>query len=355
MNYRSRTCVIIGLLAVGPSFSQTPKAVERTIHVEQFGFIGGTCDYRQSVQFLDDDRLILSAPLAGSCNKGNWSTPLETQLTVIDLSGSVHATKRRPVYWMQAGPMGYAAVCAEGSLELVSADLDTKFTIPSRASQVSPCADIDGLSPSRSAISVRDFGDAPKSPARHRLIDPALEKPLAERQFVKGEILAGISDSGYAICTSESHQTCQHLVVDGRAWKVSPPERASLPGLFLSPTEMLYKPRWTEREVMNLRPDGSQEQVFDTKRLQPPNVDNIKLQISTTLPRRMLYSATGCYIGDFDDCYALIFGRIVVFDPQTHKAVFQQKVAENASSILSPNGHVVVVLDKSKLHIYMIP
>jgi hypothetical protein len=106
---------------MGIAVSQAPKVTERTIEVERFGFIGGPCDSRQSVQFLDDERLMLSAPLVGVCNKSDWSNALQTQLTVIDLHGTLLATKRRPgIYRMTAGPVGYAAVCTESSLELVS-------------------------------------------------------------------------------------------------------------------------------------------------------------------------------------------------------------------------------------------
>ena len=41
--------------------------------------------------------------------------------------------------------------------------------------------------------------------------------------------------------------------------------------------------------------------------------------------------------------------------PKRTKRSFKQKVGRDAISILSPNGHTVVVLDRTKLHIYMIP
>lgn len=150
MRLKSTVGIIFGLFfAVGYMVAQPPKVTEQTVPLERFGFKAGSCDYRQSAQFLDDDHLVLSAPLVGVCDKSNWSNALQTQLTI--------------------------------------------------------------------------------------------------------------------------------------------------------------------------------------------------------------YSATGCYLGDFDDCYSFIFKRVAVFDPQTHQALFNQKVGRDATSILSPNGHTVVVLDKTKVHIYMIP
>jgi hypothetical protein len=110
-----------------------------------------------------------------------------------------------------------------------------------------------------------------------------------------------------------------------------------------------------EKLLMSRLPDGTREKVFDLHGFAPPNVDNPSVQISATLPRRILYAATGCYVGDFDDCYALIFGRVIVIDPQTHQALFKQNVNQGAQSLFSADGHTVVVLDKTKLKIYTIP
>jgi hypothetical protein len=106
---------------------------------------------------------------------------------------------------------------------------------------------------------------------------------------------------------------------------------------------------------MSLSPNGEEEQVVDLRKIKPPNADSESIEISADAPRRILYSATGCYIGDFDDCYGLNFERIAVFDPQTHQLLFEEKVGRNAISMISPNGHIVAVLDGSKLQIHTIP
>jgi hypothetical protein len=343
--------------AVGYTVAQQ-NVTEQTVALERFGFRAGSCVYRQSVQFLDDDHLLLSAPLVSVCDKTNWSSALRTQFTVIDLHGTVMATKTRPdVYTVEAGPIGYTVVCTENTLELVSGDLSIERVISSRPSKFNPCSNIDGLSPSRTAISVRDFGESPKSFARHRLIDARKDQPIAEQQFGNGDSLAGITDSGYAVCTSTGHHGCEQLVVNGNSWVAGTAEVAAHPGLFLSPDQLLLPPaHWrSQKALMSLSPNGKEEQVVNLRGFQPPNFDSEEVNISATTPRRILYSATGCYIGDFDDCYGFIFKRVVVFDPQASKPLLNRRVWQYAIAALSPNGHAVVILDRTKLHIFMIP
>ena len=72
---------------MGYMVAQPPKVTEQTVPLERFGFKAGSCDYRQSAQFLDDDHLVLSAPLVGVCDKSNWSNALQTQLTIYSATG----------------------------------------------------------------------------------------------------------------------------------------------------------------------------------------------------------------------------------------------------------------------------
>jgi hypothetical protein len=318
--------------------------------------VGGACAFRQGVQFIDDERLILSAPVVGVCNKSNWSSELETQLTVVGLDGKVLASRRRSdIYAMRAGPIGYSVLCTATTLELVSSDLATTKVIPTRLGRFSPCTDINGLSPSRTAISVRDFDGSRKSLARYRLIDPKSDKPINEQQFEKGETLLGITDSGYAVCTSDGIHKCEHLIVNGAPWGVRPSETAPPRGWFLTTEQMLFFPPRNNKALMAFSPDGKEEQFLDLHGLYPPNADNSGIEISAITPRRVLYFATGCYVGDFDDCYAFIFTQVAVFDPQTRQVLFKRRVGGGANVILSPNGHIVCVLEKNKLHIYRVP
>jgi hypothetical protein len=142
------------------------------------------------------------------------------------------------------------------------------------------------------------------------------------------------------------------LTVEGKVWAGRGGDGR---GLFLSPDQMLLPLEPGEKLLISRFPDGRREQVADLHGFAPPNVANPNVQISATVRRRILYAATGCYLGDFDDCYAFTFGRVVVFDPQTHQALFKQNVSQGAESILSPNGHTVVVFDKTKLQIYHVP
>lgn len=350
MRAKARAVIIAGLFVAGPMVGQHPKVTQRTIQLEQFGFRHGSCESRQRVQFLDDDRLVLSAPLVGLCDKSTWSNALETQLTVIDLRGVVLATKRLELYAIYAGPIGFAVVCKTTSLELISGDLNMAKVLSTYPVKISPCSGVDGLSPSRTAISVRDFGDDPKAGTLHSLLTAMSDRPLTEQRISKPDFLAGITDSGYAVCVE--HEGCAQLTVEGKVWAGHGGDGK---GLFLSPDQMLLPLNPGEKLLMSRFPDGRREQVFDLHGFAPPNVDNPSIQISATLPRRILYAATGCYLGDFDDCYAFTFGRVVVVDPQIHQALFKKNVNQGAEPILSPDGHTVVVLDKTKLDIYKIP
>lgn len=327
-----------------------------TIQLVRFGFKTASCGNRQSVQFLDDSRLLLSAPIDGVCDKTNWSKVSPMQLTVVDLHGNVLASKtRQNVYAMRAGPLGYAVACGENSLELLSGELNTTRTLSTGPDKMGHCGGIDGLSPSRTAISIRDFGDSPKSFARHRLFRADLEQPIADRQLEKGDHLSAITDSGYAVCRSVEHRRCEQLTVNGVLWPGGGPQIASDHALLLSPNQLLLHPDRTDKALMSLSPNGNLEHIVDLRELQPPNVDLENIQISAVAPPRILYFASGCYLGDFDDCYGLNFQRIAVFDSQTHQLLFEEKVGRNATPIISPNGHTIAVLDGSKLQISTIP
>jgi hypothetical protein len=339
------------------AIAQSPKFSEQSVELGNFGFKKGSCESRQSAHFLDDNRLILSAPLIEICDKSNWSNALRTQLTVIDLHGTVLATKtRQDVYATKAGPIGYAAVCTADSLELVSSDLGTARVISVRPSKWSPCGDIGGLSPSRTSISIRDFGESSKSPARLRLIQAESEQPIMQKQLEKREFLAGITESGYAICSAAEHHDCAQFTVNGAAWTVEASVHPRFRGgLFLSANELLLSPD-RGKALISQSPEGTQKQIANLHGFQPPFIDSETVEISATAPRRVLYSATGCYIGDFDDCYGIFYHHFVVFDPQTHESLFQHGASsDSAAPIISPDGHTVAVLDRTKLHLYRIP
>jgi hypothetical protein len=239
-------------------------------------------------------------------------------------------------------------------VELVPGDLGSARVISTYQRKVPVCG-IDGLSPSRTAISVRNYGDAPKSFARHRLVQVESSEPIAEEQLEKGRSLAGITDSGYAICIAVEHRKCAQLTVDGTEWKVNSLDEQHRDSFFLSPDELLLPPSTGDKALISLSPDGKRSQAANLHGFQPPFVDTQEVEISAAAPRRILYFVTGCYLGDFDDCYGLFYHRFVVFDSQTHQPLFHHGANADSVPIISPNGHIVAVLDKTKLHVYRIP
>jgi hypothetical protein len=285
----------------------------------------------------------------------NWSNTLPTQLTVIDLHGNVLAAKKRAdVFEVKAGPIGFAAICTANSVELVAGDLGTAKVISTYQNKMPVCG-IDGLSPSRTAIGVHTYGDSPKSFARHRLFRAESSQPIAEEQLEKGRSLAGITDSGYAICTAVGYHTCAQLTVDGTAWRINSTEEPPRDNFFLSADELLLSPGRGDRALTSMSPDGKRSQAANLHGFQPPFVNSESVAISAVAPRRILYFATGCYFGDFDDCYGLFYHQFVVFDPHMNQPLFHHNANADSMPVISPNGHIVAALDKTKLHIYQIP
>ena len=192
---------LLGLaLATGTLTGQQKDVKEQTIDLIPFGFHGGSCSGK--VFFLDDNRLILSTPLIKKCGKDTWWTGKPTRLTVIDLYGKKIITKdRADVVETHEGPLGYAAICTENTVELISGDLDKTINIPIYPTKEEKCFDIGDVSPSRTAISIHDIDDSVHALfARFRLFQAASVNPIAEVQSTQGSHVVGVTDTGFALC-----------------------------------------------------------------------------------------------------------------------------------------------------------
>ena len=333
---------LLGLaLATGTLTGQQKDVKEQTIDLTPFGFHGGSCSGK--VFFLDDNRLILSTPMMKKCGKDTWWTGKPTRLTVIDLYGKKIITKdRSDVVEAHEGPLGYAAVCTEKSIELIYSDLTTATTIPENDH---PCFYIGHVSPSRTAIEISGH-----------LFQGSSPNPIAEVHLTKGSQVVGITDTGFAICSPEGYLTCSHFTVDGVDWKGDSSWEQNLRHvLFLSPEELLLPIYSGTKSLESVTPDGRQTQLADLSKFRPPYTNTNKLSISAVAPRRILYYVTGCYLGDFDDCYFVTYHKFAVFDSQTHQTLFHHDVDGDTSPIISPNGHIVADLDGTDLHLYNIP
>jgi hypothetical protein len=333
---------LLGLaLATGTLSGQQKDVKEQTIDLTPFGFHGGSCSGK--VYFLDDNRLILSTPMMKKCGKDTWWNAKPTRFTVIDLQGKAITTKdRSDVVEAHEGPLGYAAVCTEKSIELIYSDLTTATTIPENDH---PCFYIGHVSPSRTAIEISGH-----------LFQGSSPNPIAEVHLTKGSQVVGITDTGFAICSPEGYLTCAHFTVNGVDWKGDSSWEQNLRHvLFLTPQELLLPDDIRTQPLAAVHSDGTQTQISFLSKLRPPYINTINLNISAVAPRRILYYVTGCYLGDFDDCYFVTYHKFAVFDSQTHQTLFQHDVDGDSGPIISPNGHIVADLDGTDLHLYDIP
>jgi hypothetical protein len=333
---------LLGLaLATGTLTGQQKDVKEQTIDLTPFGFHGGSCSGK--VYFLDDNRLILSTPLMKKCGKDTWWKAKPTRLTVIDLNGKAITTKdRADVVETHTGPLGYATVCTENSIELISGDLNKAIDIPIKDN---PCFRIGDVSPSRTAIEISG-----------RLFQGASPNPIAEVHPTKGSQIVGITDTGFAICSLEGYLTCAHFTVNGVDWKGDSLWEQNLKHvLFLTPQELLLPDDIRTQPLAAVHSDGTQTQISYLSKLRPPYINTINLSISAVAPRRILYYVTGCHLGDFDDCFFVTYHKFAVFDSQTDQTLLQHDVDGDSGPIISPNGHIVADLDGADLHLYNIP
>jgi hypothetical protein len=102
-------------------------------------------------------------------------------------------------------------------------------------------------------------------------------------------------------------------------------------------------------------PSGEMIAVGDVAKIRPRFIDTSDTQMSAVEPRRILYRVDGCLLGDFDDCYGVVFRRFAVFDSQTSRILFRHSYAPGADLKISPNGHTVMEQDGAEVHLFHVP
>lgn len=102
-------------------------------------------------------------------------------------------------------------------------------------------------------------------------------------------------------------------------------------------------------------PTGETVTMGDIAKIRPPFIDSTGTEMSAAEPRRILYHVDGCVLGDFDDCYGVVFRRFAVFDSQTSRMLFRHSYAPGADLKISPNGHIVMEQDGAEVHLFQLP
>lgn len=183
------------------AFAQGKAKQEWTLDLTQYGLIKAGCvRYPGHVEFLDDDHLVISAPVSSDC-KSYSGKPLETRITEIDLQGNKLADVRRAdVALLTAGPTGFVSLCTGDHVELLGHNLQPAQSISiSRKEPCTSCYLGLGLTPSHTAIAIRGPGNS-----QVRLYRGSSSSPIAEITTAKGQSVRAIADDGFLVCTGES-------------------------------------------------------------------------------------------------------------------------------------------------------
>lgn len=309
------------------------------------------------VDFLDDDHLVISAPVAYTCDKRDRAKPTDTQLTVIDLEGhELASTHRSDIVEQVAGPIGHFAVCTGDRLDLLSSDLKVARSIA--ISTIDPyhfCFPM--LSPSRTAIAVVDTVSMTPRITRYRLFEHSASEPLAEVRPSKGQSVRAVADDGFLVCVEEEKR-CDVVGSHGRVRSFAMPELGGASGYYvvgLVAPDRLLVAGFDGEHLYAETPTGEVITMGDVVKLRPPFIGATRADMSAAEPRRVLYSIDGCLLGDFDDCYGVVFHRFAVFDSQTSRMLFRHSYGANADLKISPNGHLVMEQDGPEIRLFEIP
>jgi len=348
MHLRVVSAAVLAIV-VGLGRAQTTK--EWTINAGQYGLAKTNCVwYPGRVGFLDDDHLVISAPVAYSCDKNSRGKPTETRITVIDLQGhqlaSIH---RADVIEMVPGPVGYVTVCTGDKIEMLSPGLQvaTTIAIPEKAPPIS-CYFNRLLSPSRTAMVLPVPADS-----RYRLYHGSSNKPIADVITSQKQSVSAATDDGFLVCGQENKR-CEVVGPGGVV------QSFALPGFgyyvigLLTPDRLLVGD-FNGKRLYAETPVGEEVAIADVAKIRPPFINTADTEMSAVEPRRILYRIDGCLLGDFDDCYGVVFRRFAVFDSQTSQLLFRHNYASDADVKISPNGHIVMEQAGENIHLFRIP
>ena len=330
---------------------------EWKLDLSKYGVVKSSCVwYPGHLEFLDDDHLVVSAPVAYSCDKSNRDKATDTRITVIDLQGHELASIRRTdVVELTAAPIEYVAVCAGDRVELLSRNLQVAWSVAlSTVGQSWGCFFDGRLSPSRTAILI----PGPRK-SQSRLYRGSSSDPIAEITTSKGQGVRALAaaDDGFLVCTKESKQ-CEVVGSLGVVRSFPMPELGGASGYsivgLVAPDKLLLV-GFDGKRLDAETPTGEMVSMGDVAKLKPPFIDSLDAQMSAVEPRRILYRVDGCLLGDFDDCYGVVFRRFAVFDSQTSRMLFRHNYASGADLKISQNGHIVMEHDGAEVHLFRIP
>ena len=332
-------------------------AQEWKLDLAQYGLVKARCAwYPGHLEFLDDDHLVVSAPVAYTCDKNDRDKPTDTRVTEIDLQGHELATIRRTdVVELDAGPIGYVIVCTGDRIELLSRNLQVAESITlSGSEQFGGCAFGGKRSPSRTAVAI--WGPAK---SQLRLYQGSPNDPIAEitTSKAKGQSVEAVADDGFLVCVKERKQ-CEVVGSHGAVRSFAMPQLEGASGYYivgLVASDRLLVASYDGKRLFAETPKGETVTMGDIAKIRPPFIGSSSTEMSATEPRRILYRVDGCLLGDFDDCYGDVFRHFAVFDSQTSRMLLRHSYAPDADLKISPNGHIVMEQDGAEVHLFRLP
>jgi hypothetical protein len=332
--------------------AQAPQ--EWKLDLAQYGLAKAGCVwYPGHLEFLDDDHLVVSAPVAYTCDKSDRDRPTDTRITEIDLQGhELAAIRRTDVVELVAGPIGYVTVCTRDHIELLSSNLQLARSIALLGSQQSGGCYLGGLSSSRTAMAI--WGPAK---SELRLYQGSSSDPIAEITTSKGQNFEAVADDGFLVCVKERKQ-CEVVGSQGPVRSFAMPQLGGASGYYvvgLVASDRMLLASFDGKRLYAETPTGETVAMGDVAKIRPPFIDSSDAQMSAVAPRRILYRVDGCLLGDFDDCYGVMFRRFAVFDSQTSRMLFRHSYAPGADLKISPNGHIVTEQDGADVHLFRLP
>jgi hypothetical protein len=346
--------ISLAVLLVAAGTAQAQAAKEWKLNLAPYGLAKARCAwYAGKVAFLDDDHLVISAPVDYTCNQSDRDKATGTRITVTDLYGHKLASSyRRDIIEMVPGPIGYVTICSGSQFLLLSSHLEVATTIAIPAGEkFGGCYLNRGVSPSRTAMVIA----GPTS--QFRLYQGSSNRPIAEITTAKGESVRAVTDDGFLVCQKEKNE-CKIVGSDGVSRSFAMPQLWGDSGYYIvglvAPDRLLLA-SFDGKHLYAETPTGKTVSMGDVAKIRPPFIGSSDTEMSAAEPRRILYQIDGCLLGDFDDCYGVVFRRFAVFDSQTSQMIFRHSYAPGADLKISPNGHIVMEQDGAELHFFRIP
>jgi len=350
---------IFCISALGAS-TQQPGPAPRIVDLKQTGYPQEACKYdrKAQIEFLDSAHLLVSFPFHSSpCDEQKQIQPQKWRAAVVDTSGkTLHTFDLEPGQLVRAGPEGHILFLTEKELRILNSDFTAVQTLlwPKEAdpSQIprgtlAAAANIE-LAPSRQGFVIH--GPYPKYGVAYFEGNPL--KQTAEVDSCSPDLV--VADGGFACLEpSTSGRLVVHLMNDDwhlqdslfqkRVW-VALPARNRV--LLLTNKFQLYQ---------FIRP-GNKEEVADLHWLAPGlGYPRTSYALTADVAHRILVSSWGVRIPLTDSSGIGYWKRVAVLDYSSGQIIFRKQCAIDSDFAISPDGHLLAVLEKSRLSVVALP